>query len=311
MQELLEKYEELLEQRRQVEKIKHYLKDIEKELIAVEEELRFLDLEMQKENKGIERLQKKSLVSFFYKINGKHYHKIEKELSDFHRLVLIHNSQEKSKELLEFEKIVLLKKLNNVEKIDQEIKAISQKVDDLKLSNSGTRAQKILDKVLKCRRMEATKIELEEVVSAGEKLVAAIKDMGKTYGEIKPERNGFFSKPNEFISFNQLEGLRQAFPAIKLLVLKFDREYREAFPASPNFKIFHRDKNYERLTKALHDRKSYNKIKRDNWKMRYYFTHLEGKAKTKVHAVSRRLKTLGRQIEKLENKIEHQRKLLM
>lgn len=306
MENLEEKYQKLLEQKRSIEKIEKYLLQINKEIEAVDHELAFLDVRLKKKNISFERLQKKTPISFFAKIRGNRHRKINKKLSDYHELILQQKSQEKSKQLLEFEEDVLQEQLQKFIDVAEKIKEIEEQIEEQKILAQGWRGRKYIQLRNEVRQLNVNKKEFLELIAAGEVLIGLIKKIDNIINKLSMKQT-LLSYTFRDVKFGELDMVRELFPEFKMELFKFDQEHREAFPESPNFRLLRSNREYRALKKALFCPKAFQETNTRYRDIHWFVWQIESKISAKVHAVRKRLKTLERKLDRVlleEKKLE-------
>ena len=309
MQHLEKKYQKLLEQKRSVEKIKKYLQYINGEIETVDHELAFIDRALEKKNIAYERLRKKTPASLLARIKGIRHKRINNKLSDYHELVLQRKSQERSKHLLEFEENILLEKLKIYKGLPVKLKDIEQKLDEQKLIKKGRNGKRLVELRNQVRQLKINQKEIAEALKAGENLILVTDNIKELLYSLS-YKSSLFSFQFMDIKFEQLGSVRELFPQLKMEVLKFEQEYREAFPQSPDFRLFKRDKEYKLMAKALFCPKIYQKEIKGYRGVGWGFWQVHSKVDTKTHQIRKRLKTLDRQLERATAEKERLEKIV-
>lgn len=116
-----EKLEEKLEQLKSLELAKTHLIKLEQRIIKMQKKLNQLHNTLEQEYKDVEQLEKLTVRAMFEKFLGDKEAQLEKEKQEYLNAALHYNEHKKSIELLEFEKDILLKKIETYDKTKSEV----------------------------------------------------------------------------------------------------------------------------------------------------------------------------------------------
>ena len=233
---------EVLEEFERLKNVDTHLAETEAQLTNAYSALQTLEKVLDKELKDIEKLEKISVKSLFYKTLGNKEEQIDKERQDYLEASLKFNEYKKEVELLEFERDVLRKKAGD-------LPAIKKKLDNLKevraeeiLNSDNTRVRNefrlLMDKLDTCILLNQ---ELDEAIDEGEKsvkllsvIIGHLKKAGKWgYWDMSSSK----SRGGDYMKHQAIDKALKYLPKAQHQLNLFSRELKDLGESNINFKL--------------------------------------------------------------------------
>lgn len=176
---MTEAIKKVLESKKSIEIAKNHLPQLERRLSTAYQRLHELAQQVEEEYRDIEKIEQLNVISLFKKVLGNKEEQLEKERQDYLRAILLHKEQLKEVELLEFEQKILIEKISQEEKIEQELSnLILQQQQIAKYSNS-TLGRQIKHMELEAHQTFLTKREILEAIIAGTKALKTVEQISE------------------------------------------------------------------------------------------------------------------------------------
>jgi len=156
-----------LRELQQAQKVDRHLSELDTQIESAYSELDKLRLQLEKEFADIEKLEKLSMKALFHKVLGSKEQQLEKERQEYLQASLKYDEAKKSTELLEYEKEILEKKVQNLDALQARLdQLIKQRERDLVDQDTETGRQ-ILELVLKMDNLDELIDQLDDAIKVG------------------------------------------------------------------------------------------------------------------------------------------------
>lgn len=166
---------EVLEDFTSLSNVKSHVDEIEIQLRDAYKKIKVLDKKVEKELRDIEELEKIGIKSLFHKTLGDKDKQLEKERQEYLEISLKYNEYKKSVELMEFERDLLAKKLNNLDPLKRKLEDLkNQRLTEILRSSNSTIKTELQELLHKTDVSLALNKELEEAILEGEKSIKLI-----------------------------------------------------------------------------------------------------------------------------------------
>jgi len=225
LNKILDKYQDF-------ERIQKHLKNLESDLQKGYKELDKLEKMLEKQGRDVEELERLSLKGIFHKILGSKKEQLDKERQEYLQAALKRNEHKKSVELLEYEKNILVEKLEKLKDIPKQAEQlIKQREHDLMKSGSpvGMRILTISKQIDESRRL---KREIVEAVHAGKDAMQILAEME---GYLRNARNwgnwgtGQRRGMNTYVRHSNIDKARARLHKAQHLLNRFEDELRDVY----------------------------------------------------------------------------------
>ena len=181
-----EELKQTLRELRELEKVNEHVKSLRGQLDKDYAELTLLIKRLEKEYKEYEKLESGSLKGMFYQILGNKEQQLEKERQEYLQLSLKHDELNERVKLAEYELDVLEKKLDKYEFLQEKLKKLKKKREQLLLRGNSPESIK-LRKLL--HKMDETVLFIKDVDEAREMGRVVLQQLDQMIHFLKRARN--------------------------------------------------------------------------------------------------------------------------
>ena len=147
MSNVQEALQETFTQLEQAKKIDRHLAQVNEQLLEAEKNLDRLSAQLQKEFRDIEKLEKLSVKGLFHQVLGSKEEQIEKERQEYLQVSLKYDEAKKGTELLEFERDLLQKKIQNLPQLEAKLKGLIKMREKALIANNSAAGRQVLEMV--------------------------------------------------------------------------------------------------------------------------------------------------------------------
>jgi len=174
--EIQKQIQTTLEDFESVKNVESHVNEINEQLNLAYNKLKVLDSKLDKELKDIEELEKLGVKSLFYKTLGNKEAQLEKERQEYLEASLKYKELKASVELMEFEKDILNKKINQLPELEYKLKALKKTREQEILTHSEVHIQNEFREIL--HQIDVSVLlrkELKEAITEGDKAMNDLK----------------------------------------------------------------------------------------------------------------------------------------
>lgn len=235
MQDFKKQLKATLEEYQSAEKIKRHLNKLDKRLDTETKELASLALALDKENKDYEELEKLSIRSIFHKVLGSKEEQMEKEKQEYLQASLKYDEAKKAIELLEYERKILLDKLDTVDGNGPKLQILLDKRERQLILENGPAGKKIQQIVNRLDEQEHQHKEIQEVVAAGKSALAILNQMAgylqkaRDWGTWNVGGRRGRGGMSSHIKHSSIDNARRLAPQARHQLVRFEDELRDIY----------------------------------------------------------------------------------
>ena len=168
---------EILEQLQSLERAERQLANVEERLDTAYKLLERLSSAVDKEYADVEELEKIGMRSMFRKVLGDKEQQLEKERQEYLQAVLKYNEHKKSIELLDFEKDILVEKLQKAGDLKKQKQILLKQHEAMLIKSNSAAGQQIVAIEKDIRDRYHIKREIHEAVIMGTKVSQMLAQM--------------------------------------------------------------------------------------------------------------------------------------
>ena len=181
-----EKIKETIDKIAELQAVKRHYNSTLEELDNVLDKKERIETQMVKELEDINNLEGLGVKSIFYKVLGSKEEQLEKERQEYLQVTLQHKEILNSLEVVEFEKNILEKKLNEVDIMEKELEELKEVREKEILTTPGKLRSELKILVKKIDDQNKFGAEITEAIVAGEKTMDSL---GIVYNHMKKAKN--------------------------------------------------------------------------------------------------------------------------
>jgi len=170
---------QLLEELQSVERAEKQYDKVEQDLNNAYKELESLTKKLDNEYEDVEQLEKMSIKGVFHKVLGNKEQQLEKERQEYLQAVLKYDEYKKTVELLEFEKNVLVEKLQKASELRKKKQQLIAQREQQIIKSGSPVGQKLLLLEQEIQQSFHIKREIHEALTQGAKALELLAPMIK------------------------------------------------------------------------------------------------------------------------------------
>jgi len=269
---------------------------IAKESKAMEKLVRKID----KEAKDVQKMEKTSIKSVFYKVLGSKEKQLEKERQEYLELSLKYDEAKKSIDLLEYELSILIKKSKKLKNKEGDLKKLFKKREK-ELARENPRVANALFRMEKdLQRFEQTIFEMEEAISVGnnaaqilERIISYLNQARNWGNWDMAGRRGYMASQMKHSQIDRAKD--QAYNA-KYVLRQFEKELKDVY-VQQNFNLTVTFDSFSRFTDIFFD----NLL--SDWIIQQRIHNTLANVRSVYDKVQRLTQTLNADIQRFEVKI--------
>jgi hypothetical protein len=167
MSEIQKQLKDKILELEQIRKVRQHVLQLNERLREEEKSLAVMEIMLDKEQKDVELLEREGLHAMFRKFLGDREERLEKEREEYLRASLRFNELFKSVELIRFELDLLIKKEQNLERVQGEVEILIRQREEELMKGNQAESEELRGLFQHADKQQKFFNEIEEAMNAG------------------------------------------------------------------------------------------------------------------------------------------------